>query len=300
MKNWQTFNEKYKDILDFPIKKYTYIIKEKIENNIKEGINKYVFDFLNEITLPIKFNLIINYIKENQNKYKGEVNQENVIKNFDNFDLNVLIISNKIDYNQVYSVINHELKHVYDLYYDVNIESFESLNGYYFLKEKYKKHNILIDFVELSNLALKHELDARLSMIYDKLRWLKTFDKSELEEEFKKTYVFKSLNMLNDFDSDKILNMNFYILQQFTNDFNKYFIKNNKNFNDINDLKIFYKNAETSFKKIYTEYLKKCYDVIDELIIDNRPYMENKIFSTDPYFNKISVDYLYSILKQIF
>lgn len=65
IKNFKQFENNLPDIkeeqIEFPLKKLIYIIKEKIEGTIKEGENKYNFDFSQEKSLPIKFNLTINY-----------------------------------------------------------------------------------------------------------------------------------------------------------------------------------------------------------------------------------------------
>ena len=72
IKNFKQFENNLPDIkeesINFPLKKLIYIIKEKIDGTIKEGENKYILDFTQEKSLPIKFNLIINYtidVKDN-------------------------------------------------------------------------------------------------------------------------------------------------------------------------------------------------------------------------------------------
>ena len=48
MKTYEQFLKDKEDIINFPIKKFMYIIKEKLIN-IKEGNNVYHFDFTNEM-----------------------------------------------------------------------------------------------------------------------------------------------------------------------------------------------------------------------------------------------------------
>ncbi len=279
---YKRFINENKDIIEFPIKKFLSIIKDKIENGISEGENIFSFDFKNEITLPISFKLIINWTKNTNYKYSGSINKDDVINNrFKGFKLNIVINDDPIDYNQLYSVINHELKHVYDLHYN-NTKSFNNIEGYNFLKREYIKNTWILDFLELSNLSLEHELDARTSMIYDKLRWLKTFDKSQLLDEFKKTYVYKSLLMIKSFNHLNILNnVKYDDLLKFTNEFIKIFIKSNEFINNNSELINFYRNVENKFKLSSDEYLSKCDLVIDELIKDKRPYTENKLLIID-------------------
>ena len=303
MDRYSNFIKENKDIVEFPIKKYISLIRNIINNKIEEGENKFEFNFLGigNLTLPIRFYLIIKYNKGGR-KYSASVNEENILSNkFDGFDLNVFISDKEIDYNQVYSMINHEMKHVYDLYYDSNKNSLNSIDGYHYLKIKYSNNKYLLDFIELSNLALKHELDARLRMIYDKLRWLKTYDKTQLVSEFKNTYIYKSLMMLNDFNYMILLgNVKKDIIVQFTNDFIKYFIKSNNILSTESEILNFYKKSKDSFKKISKEYLENSYKVIEELIKDKKPYVENKLFSSNLDYNKINEKFLENIIKHIF
>lgn len=277
MKSYDEFLKENKDILEFPIKKYMSIIKDKIESKVQEGINTFSFDFSEERTLPIKFNLVIECNK-GKHLYFAYVNKDEIThKYFTNFKLNVKVQDENIDYSHLYSIINHELKHVYDIFYDENTISINKATEYNKLKKKHRNKYIL-DFIELSNLALTHEIEARNRMIYDKLRWLKTFDKSQLIDEFKKTYVYKSLLMLRNFNSNSLINnVNLFTLIDFTNEFIKSFIKSERKVKDKKDLIKFYKEQEVIFKKISEEYMEKCDSIIDELIIDIKPYMENRL-----------------------
>ena len=285
MKNYKDFLKDDTDLLVFPLKKIGTIIKDKIDNNLKIGENSYHFNFLNEKTLPISFNLIINYNNENILNYGAFINMDDVITtNFKDFDLKVNIIDININYNKIYSLIIHELKHVYDIYYDNNVDSMRNVTNLNYFKRKYKNNKYLIDFIEHYYLAFEHEIDARTLMVYDKLRWLKTFDTDELVKEFEKTYVYKSIKMLQNYNSDYLINnVNHYSLIDFTNEFKKLFLGDYTKNDDVNE---FYKKQQIIFKNIGDKCLENCLKIIDELVKDKKPYMENKLFIMEDYINK--------------
>ena len=249
MKNYKDFLKDNTDLLVFPLKKIGTIIKDKIDNNLKIGENSYHFNFLNEKTLPISFNLIINYNNENILNYGAFINMDDVITtNFKDFDLKVNIIDININYNKIYSLIIHELKHVYDIYYDNNVDSMRNVTNLNYFKRKYKNNKYLIDFIEHYYLAFEHEIDARTLMVYDKLRWLKTFDTDELVKEFEKTYVYKSIKMLQNYNSDYLINnVNHYSLIDFTNEFKKLFLGDYTKNDDVNE---FYKKQQIISSKV--------------------------------------------------
>jgi hypothetical protein len=122
---WDKFISENSDVLEFPLKKFMSIIKIKIDGNIKNGENIFHFDFSKEKKLKIDFNLIINYSKLSNNRYYGSINIDDVLSNnFTNFKININVESSNLDLNKLLSVIQHELKHVYDLYWDNNRETF--------------------------------------------------------------------------------------------------------------------------------------------------------------------------------
>ena len=107
--------------------------------------------------------------------------------------------------------------------------------------------------------------------------------------------------MLNDFNYMILLgNVKKDIILQFTNDFIKYFIKSNNILSTESEILNFYKKSKDSFKKISKEYLENSYKVIEELIKDKKPYVENKLFSSNLDYNKINEKFLENIIKHIF
>jgi len=282
MMNWEKFLEQHKDIIEFPLKKFLSVVKSSLINKIKIGENIFQFDFLQEKTLPISFFVKINFQTGNP-KYSGKIIKNEVFQNeYKNFGIYIQITDSTPEYNQILSIINHELKHVYDLYYGNYKDSFDRVEPYNYLKFKYQNYPDIIHFLEVSNLALEHELEARNSMIYDKLRWLKTFDKKQLEEEFHKSYIKKALDLIKEWDYNKITKLSKSI--EFTNEYIKLFLNSNDVVNSKLDLLKFYTEAKTKFNKTADDYLIKCSAILDELVRDKKPYMEEKLFDmTDDF-----------------
>ena len=275
IKKWKSFlNESSK--IEFHLKKYMSLIRQDIINNIKIGENKFQINFEGES----KINIYINFTDIiSKQKYHGETDIIKALKNnLDFFDVRIMINDSNIDYNQLCSVIQHELKHIYDMLFANSNTSFLKIKNLNKLKEKFKNVDKFYYFIHLVYECLTHELDARNAMIYDRFRWLKNYDKSEIEKEFKNTYMYKSLINLNNFDYNKFIeqfNINdlINITNEFINEYGEYegIVKN------IDDVKKFYEYWENIFKKESKKYIKKAEEVICELIEDNRPYMESKL-----------------------
>lgn len=299
LKKWESFLNENSEIIEFPLKKFLSIIKNNLVVSNK-GISKYEFDFLQEIKFKCRFTLIINWIEDSAGTYFGNVNEDDILNNkFDGFKLNVNIKDIDINYHKLLSTIQHELKHTYDLYWDINRESFDKVIQYNILRRKYSNNKILLHFIELSNLSLKHELEARNNMIYDRLRWLKTYDVYQLSDEFKNTYVYKALIMLSEFNHNLLINnVNYEDLLIFTNDFLNNFLKSDKVISDKKYLIDFYKNCEDKFHQISKNYIDKAHLVIDELVKDKKPYMENLMSNLD--FHKVSEKFIDNIKNDIF
>ena len=285
LNRYSQFLKENKDIIEFPVKKFLSIIKNEIEGKVTPGPNSFFFDFENEITLPISFYIIIDFNPGN-GKTNGSINIDEVISsNFKGFKLKINIEDEIVHYDSLYSVINHELKHVHDLYYDKFKDSFSKVDAYKYLKYKYSGYPEIVTFLEISNLALEHELEARTSMIYDKLRWLKTFDRNQLKLEFEKTYVYKSLSYIKNFDYSDMLLMDSEKSIQFTNEYIDSFIKIDLKVNNRQDLMYFYKRIKDKFTKTSDESMKKCEIILDELVRDKRPYIESKLFTIEDNFS---------------
>ena len=276
--------------VDYPIKKYLVLIKKELYKNIKIGKNKFYFNFGNEKHFPITFNLLIDIVKNDYINYSGHVNLKEVLaKKYKNFNVNIEIElkENKINYDELLSIINHELKHVYDYYHDYNRDTMDNMLGYDKLEDKYKSNNNLSYFLHLIYSATIHEMDAKCSMIYERLRYLKSFDKSSVLNIFKKSYIYKELVLLNDFSYKKLLSsVTKDELFIFTKDLVENFYKDDfdKYYKTDDDIIRFYRNSEFFFKKTFKDYLEIAYNIIDELILDNTPYNEVRLFTDRNHF----------------
>ena len=206
-------------------------------------------DFLNEKSLPVKFTINLNYTRSKTNyNYSGSIRRKNLKeKNFNGFFILVNITDNEIDYVELYSVISHELKHVYDIYHDINTKSFDNYTGYFGIENKYKDDEVFSNILHLCYLGTIHELEARNSMIYNKLRWLKTYDKKQLHNEFKKTYTYREILELKNFNHKKLIELcDKTELFNFTKDLIKTFYK--QDIDDDFNIEQFYSNLENNFK----------------------------------------------------
>jgi len=268
---WQNFiNE---SIVEFPLKKTMSKVKDIIVDNIKEGKNTFK---INDQSF-VEFILDIDYNKSKKMPYSGNVDIYNVIEKSMGKKVDIIIYIKitdiVIDNNELLSCILHELKHVFDIYSeDYQTQSFLQIDSVLKLKKIFK-NNKYNEFIQLVYESLRHEIDARNTMLYDRLRWLKTYDNIQLDEEFKKTYIYKSLINMQNFNSKK------FIKSYDKEDLIKYtniFIQNFDKSYVLNDLNSFYQKWEKLFHDLAKEYLEKAKLVIDELIIDKKPYMERR------------------------
>ena len=289
------------ELVDFPVKKYLVIVRNKILNEIKSKKNIFFFDFSNEIKFPISFNIIIYFKKSIIKEYSGFVDM-NELKNlkYKNININVLVQDNikALDYDEIFSIINHELKHIYDYYKDCNRNTMEEIINLDDLIVKYDTNNELKYLLHLLYSASIHEMDAKCSMIYEKLRYLKTYDKSMMINEFKKSYIYKELTSLYKFNHlDFIKNVSHEDLKEITKDIVENFIKSD--FYEDFEMDVFYGNIEKKFKQLFKTYYNKAIKIIEELILDNTPYNENRLI-TNLYHNVINPNTIQKCINEFF
>lgn len=289
VKKWHTFLNESEQI-EFPLKKYLSIIRDKTFNKLSLGDQFIEIDFKsNEYSDYTLVRINIEWIDNDHKTYHGETDILSALQNeFKKFDVSIEITDNEVDWNKLYSTIQHELKHIYDVLYDETDENtFLKVGPINKLKLKYKNINDFYYFINLVYESLKHELEARNVMIYDRFRWLNIYDKSLIEGEFKNTYIYKSLIRLSNFDSNKFINkFDIDYLISITNDFIEIYSEHDKVIKDKADLYDFYNYWDVYFKEKSREYLSKSEKVIDEIIKDNRPYMESKLTTEHLNFDK--------------
>ena len=289
VKKWHTFLNESEQI-EFPLKKYLSIIRDKTFNKLSLGDQFIEIDFKsNEYSDSTLVRINIEWISNNHKPYHGETDILSALQSeFKKFDISIEITDSVIDWNKLYSTIQHELKHIYDILYDESDENtFLKVSPINKLKLKYKNINDFYYFINLVYESLKHELEARNVMIYDRFRWLNIYDKSLIEGEFKNTYIYKSLIRLSNFDSNKFINrFDTDYLIDITNDFIEIYGDHDKIIKNKEDLHNFYNYWELYFKEKSGEYLSKSEKVIDEIVKDNRPYMESKLTTEHLNFDK--------------
>ena len=293
------------EIVDFPLKKYLVIIRKEIKSKIKIKENKFYFNFTNERHFPISFNLIIDVEMSDEDNYSGFIDLQTVIKrNYTNFNLIIILKlkEKKINYSELFSIIQHELKHVYDYYKDSNRDTMHQMVRMDLINKTYENNKILKQFLHLMYSATIHEMDAKCSMIYEKLRYLKTYDKSEVLKQFHKSHIYDELELLNDFSykkfissltKDELLIFTKNLIENFyEDDFDIYY-------KDFNDVVTFYSKLELYFKQLYKKYLEKAYKIIDEIILDNTTYNEVR-YTTNIYYKDTNPNKIRKIIDGIF
>jgi hypothetical protein len=289
IKKWYKFLNESEQI-EFPLKKYLSIIKDKTFNKLSFGETIIEIDFKNnEYSDSTLVRINIEWVDNDHQPYHGQTDILSALQNeFKKFDVYIIITDKMIDWNKLYSTIQHELKHIYDVLYDESQENtFLKVEPINRLKLKYKNINDFYSFIHLVYESLKHELEARNAMIYDRFRWLNIYDKSLIKDEFKNTYIYKSLVRLSNFDSNKFIRMfDIDYLINITNDFIEIYGDYDRIIKTKTDLYDFYNHWEVHFKEQSEEYLSKSEKVIDEIIKDSRPYMESKLTTEHLNFDK--------------
>ena len=170
------------------------------------------------------------------------------------------------------------------------------------INKTYENNKILKQFIHLMYSATIHEMDAKCSMIYEKLRYLKTYDKSEVLKQFHKSHIYEELELLNDFSCKKFISsLTKDELLIFTKDLieNFYEYDFDKYYKDFTDVVTFYSKLELYFKQLYKKYLEKAYKIIDEIILDNTPYNELR-YITNIYYNDTNPNKIRKIIDGIF
>ena len=299
MKNFEkwTYYIKESELIEFPLKKYLSIIKDKLNLNKQNQHIKLDFD-------SIYVNIYIDYNKTDDVNYNGKTDILTALKDeFKSFNVYIEIDDIIINERLTLSLIQHELKHIYDLLFDESKENtFLKIKPINILKNKYEYLKEFYYFIHLVYESLEHELKARNSMIYERFRWLKNYDKQLIKNEFKNTYIYKSLINMSNFNTNQFIEQ--FTLNQLiniTNDFILIYGDGDYGYkiNNKNELFDFYNYWEKYFKSMSKEYLEKAYKIIDELIKDSRPYVESVLttqhlnikYNHKNLFNKKTMDF---------
>lgn len=167
---------------------------------------------------------------------------------FLNGDYEILIeVENNFDLNYLVSTIIHEVRHMID-FTDENLNS--GLSSFD-IDRNLRKYNInnFTQFFVLVYISLEHEL-ARNNQIYPYIKF-KNLSRQESLEILKKSFIWKALELLNNFDySNFVKNFDSIQLINITNNFIKDCLYDETNvIESLEDLILFYKTWDEYFKE---------------------------------------------------
>jgi len=285
---YEDFNKEIPDELIEIFKKIKILLGEKTDS-FKQILKTGDLSFIeNDIKIIVDFEKINNN-KSYSDKdivYYSNIDLYDLIYNSDKIiKIPIKIKDTTLNNNKLYSVISHEIRHIYD-FFTINDESdFNSfVNSLYYSLLKKENDEIFNNFLDLVYLSLEHELIARNTMIYENFINSKC-SLETLQEEFKKTSIYESLILLRNFDYNKLLdlkylnNINLFIdkfggnkcenildVENFLIGWKKYFVdKSNEYMIESNDVlnKIYNVIKETyEYKKLENvkDILKRIYD----------------------------------------
>lgn len=206
---------------------------------------------LNNIKLPYKKLLIFGGIEVDikitqSNRYYSNVDWIKFLKGDNEITIEV---EKNYDINYLVSTIIHEIRHMID-FTDENLNS--GLSSFD-IDKNLRKYNIDVfnEFFILVYISLEHELVARNNHIYPYIKF-KNIKKEKSLEILKKSFIWKSLDMLNKFDYNYFIGKfdeNFLI--NITNNFLKDCLyDNNSIIENKSNLIIFFKTWSEYFKEV--------------------------------------------------
>lgn len=170
-----------------------------------------------------------------------------------------------INQDKMFSVISHEIRHIYDIYnvdainYDIIMDSFLNTHKYIALKNNETSKDFKY-FLYIVYLTLEHELIARTTMIYEMFINCNC-SKEELYRMFEESFIYDSFNVIDGFNYDNLINSNNIInkINDFINLFGGIACGSN------NDVIQFFQNWDKFFKEKSEQYKKEGYHVLDDL-----------------------------------
>lgn len=292
---WSDYIKLYEDMkltsLPEELKQMTKDIRDVIKDDIlsNKSFNKFI-----ELH-ALKINLSIDYTNSNDKIYFSDVDIYKLIYDNEIININVIIKDTEIKLNDLMSVINHELRHVYDVFMindDFDMKSFTDILSLQRFKKNVnnKKYKYFTDLIYLS---FEHEFIARNCMLYDKFVY-DGHNKEKLFDLFKTTYTYEALTHLQNFNADSFINsFDVVELKQITREL----VKEMKY--DFTNINYFYKNWEKYFKDKSKEYLKHAHDMLDYIL--NQTIKENyKSYVVYPSYRERQINSPQDLLKYIY
>jgi hypothetical protein len=254
--------KRFKDIFESVNSEYVKnIIKNSgVENpvvvhNDLDDLSKYFTDSLSSISLPfnkkydifgVDFDVSISF----GNSYSSNIDWNKFMNDVYEIDIEV---PNNYDYNYLVSVLIHEIRHIIDFSDGAKSSGLSS----FIMDINLRKFNVGLfsDFYILVYLSLEHELLARNNQIYPYIKF-KNISKEDSLEILKNSFIWQSLQYLNDFDSSSFISkFDSNYLIDITNSFIINVLHDNETrIENKNDLIKFYHIWEGHFKDIYKKW----------------------------------------------
>jgi hypothetical protein len=227
-----------------------------IPGDLKD-LSKYLTNELSEVDLPYKKMINFGGIEididiKKSSRYYSNVDWIKFLKG--DFEI-VVEVENNYDINYVVSTIIHEIRHMID-FSDENLNS--GLSSFD-LDRNLRKYNfdIFREFFILVYISLEHEMVARNNQIYPYIKF-KNISKEKSMEIIKKSFIWKSLQMLKEFNYVSFINkFDHNDLVGVTNNFIKDCLYDNETkIENIDDLNNFYKVWGAYFKETSKKWEK--------------------------------------------
>lgn len=265
---------KIKKYFDFTLNEgvdlYVVEILKKLRNIYQPQVGKFYIDLIKDFHISFTIDLEIKTLDKIPS-YNSNISVKEIIeKQFNNFTIEIVVNDNSIDKNKIYSLLSHEISHVYQLLNDPDNKYFESFNKMIQIEDfkntvlEYKK-----DFLDYIYFNFIHELDARVNQTYETYR----YSKNSIEimfKDFEQSYLYKILIFIANFNSEKLINgWEDRNLLEMTNQFN---ILYGINIINKNELKEYYDKWQKVFKNNSNEYLIKSKDVIKQVYDEIKRY----------------------------
>ena len=222
---------------------------------------------------PIKFN---NYGYFKLNNYKYKVIDDKLVDCIMYLELSLTEseIKNNIisPLNDIYFLINHELNHALEHYqYEIDKKthrmSWEISKKYYKHRNFANQYKYWEDFIHLIYLGLEHEMNSRVSSVYQNIKNYKN-----PKEDIKNNNIYQDATLMSIFNFDSFYN-NFikkydektflFLCEQFCKDFDYNYI------NDIEYCKKLVNKIIMSFNKKGKKLLRKINNVIKRVEMEN-------------------------------
>jgi hypothetical protein len=254
--------KRFKDIFESVNSEYVknIINNSGVENpvvvhNDLDDLSKYFTDSLSSINLPfnkkydifgVDFDVSISF----GNSYSSNIDWNKFMNDVYEIDIEV---PNNYDYNYLVSVLIHEIRHIIDFSDGAKSSGLSS----FIMDINLRKFNVGLfsDFYILVYLSLEHELLARNNQIYPYIKF-KNISKEDSLEILKNSFIWQSLQYLNDFDSSSFISkFDSNYLIDITNSFIINVLHDNETrIENKNELIEFYHIWEGHFKDIYKKW----------------------------------------------